>query len=143
MKGRGMTDLEKLNAQTGGTAAGVGRARPVAGTAGATEWHITPVGGPRPHGWWRPRRRTVAVTLIGGADLDLTEVEIDALPITITKVSLIEGVRLRVPPAMAVKVSGFSLFAGHQIEPPSNGGASAPLVRPRSFGIIGGAHVSR
>jgi hypothetical protein len=61
---------------------------------GGTQWHVTPLGGLRRTGAWRVAPRTVAVTLIGGTDLDLGEAQFAAPAVTLTKVSLIGGVRV-------------------------------------------------
>jgi hypothetical protein len=132
--GAHVTDLEKTGSAGSGT--------PAASAGPSTEWHIVPIGGLRRTGVWRPRSRTVSVTLIGGLNLDLTAAEIDAPPITVTKVSLIGGVNLTVPPGTRVDISGFTLIGGRRVEPPQVDDG-APLVRLRAFGIIGGVHVSR
>ena len=61
-------------------------------------------------------RRTIAVTLIGGADLDLRAAQLDAPVVTLTKVSLIGGTRITVPPGVRVEVSGFSLIGGKRVD---------------------------
>src|SRR4051794_20072921 len=73
------------------------------------EWHVTPLGGMRRSGAWRMPATTIAITLIGGADLDLRAAELDAPVVTLTKVSLIGG------------------GPGHPPPPPPAGGAG---VRP-------------
>ena len=104
------------------------------------QWHIAPLGGMRRHGAWRVPSSTLAVTLIGGADLDLREAELEAPVVTVTKVSLIGGMRVTVPPGVNVEVSGFSVIGGKRIE-----GASAPAGAPtlclRAFSLIGGVRV--
>jgi hypothetical protein len=102
-----------------------------------TQWHISPIGGLRRSGQWRMPAKTVSVTLLGGVNMDLGEVELDAPEVTLTKVSLIGGVSVRVPPGVRLEVSGFSLLGGHSLDiddaPPGS-----PTVRIRHFGIIGG-----
>src|SRR3954451_7002880 len=80
--------------------------------AAGKEWHVAPLGGMRRTGAWRIPATTTAITLIGGADLDLRAAELDAPVVTITKVSLIGGTRVAVPPGVRVEVSGFSLVGG-------------------------------
>ncbi|MGV9309494.1 MULTISPECIES: hypothetical protein [unclassified Nonomuraea] len=79
---------------------------------------------------------TVVVTPIGGADVRATS------GLTLTKVALFGGVRLRVPADARVEIEGFSLFGDRHIAPgvPSAGG---PLIRVRSYGVIGGVRVTR
>jgi hypothetical protein len=95
----------------------------------------------RRRGTWRVPPKTVAVTLIGGADLDLRHAELEAPVATVTKVSLIGGVHVTVPPGVRVEVSGFSLIGGKRIEdaPASPG---APTLRINAWGLIGGVRVN-
>jgi hypothetical protein len=90
-------------------------------------------------GSWSMRRRTVAVSPIGGVDLDLTETEIPA-GATLVKVSLIGGVKLTVPADLDVQVKGFRLFGGRNIEDGEPGG---PVLRVYAYGILGGVKVRR
>jgi len=102
-----------------------------------TQWHFSPIGGISRSGQWRMAPKTVSVTLIGGASLDLGEAELEAPEVVLTKISIIGGVHLRVPPGIRVEVSGFSLIGGQSLDiddaPPGS-----PTVRVRHFGIIGG-----
>jgi hypothetical protein len=126
-----------------GTTPGDGAQRPVDTTSDRTiQWQVTPLGGMKRTGRWRPRGRIVLVTLIGGMDLDMREAELSTPEVTVTKVSLIGGVRLRVPPGVRVEVSGFTLLGGRRIELPDEGGPDAPTVRLRAFGLSGGVHVT-
>src|ERR1700754_1818387 len=104
------------------------------------QWHITPLGGMRRRGAWRVPSSTLAVTLIGGADLDLRDAELDAPFVTVTKISLIGGVDVTVPPGVRVEVSGFSLIGGKRIED-APAPAGAPTLSVRAFSLIGGVRV--
>jgi hypothetical protein len=116
--------------------------QPHAAAPAGNQWHVTPIGGMRRGGAWRVPPSTIAVTLIGGADLDLRGAELDAPVVSITKVSLIGGVDVKVPPGVRVEVSGFSLLGGRRIDdapaPPG-----APTLRIRAFSAIGGVRVRR
>jgi hypothetical protein len=107
-----------------------------------TQWHVTPIGGMKRSGRWRPRGRIVVVTVIGGLDLDMRDAQLSTPEVTVTKVSLIGGVRLKLPPGIRVEVSGFNLLGGRRIELSDEGGPDAAVVRLRSFGISGGVHVT-
>jgi hypothetical protein len=126
-------DLQQLVADLPATAT-----TPASPQASArTHWHISPIGGLHRRGGWRMAPRTVTVTVIGGANLDLSDAELAAPEVQVTTVSIIGGVRLRVPPGIRVEVSGFSLIGGRSLEiddaPPGS-----PTVRVRHYGIIGG-----
>lgn len=107
-----------------------------------TQWHVTPLGGMKQTGRWRPRGRIVMVTLIGGVDLDMREAEFSTPEVTVTKVSLIGGVQLTLPPGVRAEVSGFSLLGGRRVELSDEGGPDATVVRLRAFGLVGGVRVT-
>jgi Domain of unknown function (DUF1707)/Cell wall-active antibiotics response 4TMS YvqF len=100
------------------------------------------IGGHQKHGRWRLGKHLLILTFIGGADLDLRQVEIDAASTTITILSFIGGADLQVPAGVEVDLSGFSAIGGHDehgLQPPAH--PAAPLVRVRAFGFIGGTDV--
>jgi hypothetical protein len=85
--------------------------------------------------------RTLTVSLIGGADIDLTDVDIpDGAELRITKLSLIGGVSLRVRPDVRVEVHGVRL-GGVKDDGPSEPGG--PTVRIDAWGLLGGVTVRR
>jgi hypothetical protein len=94
---------------------------------GRTSWHISPIGGLRASGPWRMERRVIVVSLIGGADLDLSQAQLAAPEVTLTKVSLLGGVSIGVPPGIRVDASGFSLIGGTSVDA---GPEPGPGVRP-------------
>jgi hypothetical protein len=104
-------------------------------------WHISPIGGIRQRGRWRVPRHTVAIGVLGGVDVDLGEAELAAPEVMITKVSVIGGVSVRVPPGMHVEVSNFSILGGRDINLGGPLAPNAPVLRIRSFSIIGGVNV--
>ena len=74
-------------------------------------------------------RDMVFVTVLGGANLDLTEAELaDPQSTTLTKVSLVGGVSLQVPHTMDVEVEGFRLFGGVRIEPAERTGPATAFL---------------
>ncbi|MBO2454550.1 hypothetical protein J4573_46205 [Actinomadura barringtoniae] len=105
----------------------------------STTVHVALLGGMARRSPWRMRRRTVAVSPVGGVDLDLTETETPA-GATVVKVSLIGGVKLTVPADLDVKVKGFSLIGGRNIEPAEPGGQ---VLRVHAYSLFGGVKVRR
>ena len=79
-------------------------------------WHISPIGGLSVSGPWRMERSVIVVSLIGGADLDLSQTQLAAPEVTLTKVSLLGGVSIGVPPGIRVDASGFSLIGGTSVD---------------------------
>jgi hypothetical protein len=108
----------------------------------ARSWHLRLLGGMERGGRWQVPADTVAISLVGGVDLDLTDAEIDTPEVTITKVSPVGGVRLVVPRQMNVVVAGFNLFGGTHVEPGVSADG-APTLRINAFGIFGGVDVRR
>jgi hypothetical protein len=106
-----------------------------------THWNISPIGGIRHRGRWRVPRHTIAIGVLGGVDVDLGEAELAAPEVMITKVSIIGGVSVRVPPGMRVEVSNFSILGGRDMNLGGPLARNAPVLRIRSFSIIGGVNV--
>jgi hypothetical protein len=136
--------LRDLPADSGGAvpAATTGTAVVSGGNQGTdTHWNISPIGGIRHRGHWRVPRHTVAIGILGGVDVDLSEAELAASEVMITKVSIIGGVSVRVPPGMRVEVSNFSILGGRNVNLGGPLPPNAPVLRIRSFSIIGGVNV--
>lgn len=85
--------------------------------------------------------RTPTASLIGGADIDLTDVDIpDGAELRITKLSPIGGVGLRVRPDVRVEVRGLRPGGVKDDGPDAPGG---PTVRLGAWGLLGGVRVRR
>ncbi len=123
-------------ATASGTAVGSG-----GGQGKDTRWNISPIGGIRHRGRWRVPRHTVAIGILGGVDVDLAEAELASPEVMITKVSIIGGVSVRVPPGMRVDVSCFSIVGGRDVNVDGPLAPNAPVLHIRSFSIIGGVKV--
>ncbi|MFG2818538.1 hypothetical protein ACGFX4_03825 [Kitasatospora sp. NPDC048365] len=101
---------------------------------------VSLIGGTRLEGEEVPVR-TVSVSLVGGADIDLTEVDIpDGAELKITKVSLVGGVHLTVRRNVRVVVRGIRL-GGVSDDGPS--GEAGPTVHVDAWGLVGGVRVTR
>jgi len=111
--------------------------------AGHTDWHISLLGGLKRAGHWRMSREITSVSVIGGMKLDLREAEFAAPEITLTKVLLVGGARLIVPPGVRVEVTNFSLIGGRHIDADERLSSNAPTLHVRAFGVIGGVRVRR
>ncbi|NJP27290.1 cell wall-active antibiotics response protein [Microbispora hainanensis] len=109
-----------------------------------TDWHVSLIGGLKRRGAERMPADTVVITPVGGADLDLRDARIEEVT-SVTKISLLGGVRLRVPADVTVEVEGFSLIGGRSVEPgpPDTPDASGRVVRVRNYSVIGGVDITR
>ena len=113
------------------------------GASGSPSWHISPIGGFRVDGPWRMDRHVIVGALVGGAKMDLSQAQLAAPEVMLTKVSLVGGARIWVPPGVRVELTGFSLIGGTRIEAGPEPGPGAPTIRIRAFGIVGGTRVLR
>jgi hypothetical protein len=108
----------------------------------ATTWHVALLGGYDRRGAWQMSPRTIAISPVGGIDLDLTEATVPDEGATIVKVSLVGGAKLAVPEGVNVIVEGFNLIGRR----PSDTGPvvpGAPTVRLIAYGIFGGVRIER
>jgi hypothetical protein len=133
-------ELDRLVADLPSDAVGTAVAAPATAPA---SWHVSPVGGLSVSGPWRMDRHVIAVSLIGGASLDLSQAQLAAPEVTLTKVSLLGGVWVQIPQGIQVQVSGFSLIGGTTIAGGPEPGPSAPVVHIRAFSLLGGVRISR
>jgi len=113
------------------------------GAQGGPSWHISPIGGLNIFGPWRMGRHVIVVSLVGGARLDLSQAELAAPEVTLTKVSLVGGVSIRVPSGIRVDASGLSILGGTRVEGAPDPGPGAPTIHIRAFSIIGGTRIRR
>ena len=139
---RTRADLDRLVADLPADAAAAGSAV-ASGTSAPPSWHISPVGGLRINGPWRMDRHVIVVSIVGGARLDLSEAQLAAPEVTLTKVSLVGGTRVTVPPGVRVQVSGFRLIGGTRVEGGPEPGPGAPTVNIRAFSLVGGVRIYR
>jgi len=130
-----VADLPTGPGPAGGAVAGRG--------PGGPSWHISPIGGLSVSGPWRMERSVIVVSLIGGADLDLSQAQLAAPEVTLTKVSLLGGVSIGVPPGIRVEASGFSLIGGTSVDAGPEPGPGAPTVHIRAFSLLGATRIYR
>jgi len=139
---RTRADLDRLAADLPAEAAAA-RGAVTSGASGPPSWHVSPIGGLKIRGPWRMDRHVIVVSLVGGARLDLSQAQLAAPQVTLTKVSLVGGTRVTVPPGIRVEASGFSLIGGTRIEGGPEPGPGAPIVHINAFSLVGGVHISR
>jgi Cell wall-active antibiotics response 4TMS YvqF len=108
--------------------------------SGTTTWHVSLIGGMKRRGAWRMSANTVSVALVGGANIDLSQAELAAPEVTLTKVSLVGGVTVTVPPGMRVDVQAIHLIGRRRIDT-DDAASEGPVLRIRSYSIVGGVDV--
>jgi hypothetical protein len=111
--------------------------------SGGTLRHFALLGGLDRRGAWAVPDDLLAVSAVGGVHLDLTEAKLPPV-LTVTKVSLVGGVKVRVPADARVDTTGFALV-GHIGSVPEAvpSDREAPIVRVRAYGVFGGVKVTR
>lgn len=141
---RTRTELDQLVTDLPAAATGSGTGTVAApGSPDGPTWHVSPIGGLSVSGPWRMGRHVVVISVIGGADLDLSQAELAARDVTLTKVSIIGGVHARIPHGIRVDASGLSLLGGTSVEGAPDPGPGAPTIHIRAFSIIGGIRIRR
>ena len=106
-------------------------------------WVVAIMGGEQRKGRWRPSRRTNAIAVMGGVDIDLREAEL-ADGAEILAIPIMGAVTVTVPEGVSVEMSGFALMGGNsgpddKVLPLPN----SPVVRVRAFSLMGGVVVER
>ena len=132
-----------LDALTADLPASAGAVRMPAAPAKERRWIVAIMGGEQRKGRWRPARRTNAIAVMGGVDIDLREAEL-ADGAEILAIPVMGAVTVVVPEGVSVELSGFALMGGNsgpddRVLPLPN----SPVVRVRAFSLMGGVVVER
>jgi Domain of unknown function (DUF1707)/Cell wall-active antibiotics response 4TMS YvqF len=105
-------------------------------------WIVSIMSGAHRRGRIRLGARTNIVTIMGGANIDLRQAEIEEPEVAITIVAVMGGANIVVPEGVEVELTGFAIMGGKTYrpgkKPPPPG---APLLRVRAFTFMGGASV--
>jgi len=148
------SELARLLADVGGAIEGdLAQARAPAPTSRArvgpagvdgTSWIVSIMGGNQRTGRWRVAERCNVVNFMGGAELDLHDVELSDHVTVVNVYTLMGGFEIRVPDGVDVQISKFAFMGGHEVklgsEQPPPG---APLIRIRLWTMMGGGEVRR
>ncbi len=107
-------------------------------------WLVSVMGGVSRKGRWQMARSCNAVNVMGGAEIDLCDVELADYDVELNVYSLMGGSEIRIPDHMNVKISDFALMGGNEAKigdhTPDPGG---PVVHIRLISIMGGSEVKR
>lgn len=110
----------------------------VSATKPKRRWLLSVMGGAERRGRWDPGDHTIAISIMGGQDLDLTQVV--ATEVSITAFTLMGGTEIIVPKGATVDLSGFIVMGA--TENSTQGPGDSPMrVRIRSYGAMGGLEV--
>jgi hypothetical protein len=102
------------------------------------------LGGSRRTGRWRLATSCSVINVLGGSELDLSEVELTADHVELKVISVLGGSEITLPPGLNVEVSETAILGGNEVdvptEQPDPGG---PVVHLRLVSILGGSEVRR
>ena len=108
----------------------------------ASRWIVSVLSGTEKRGRWRLARDTNVVCVMGGAELDLCQAELEDLDSTITVVAVMGGVEIVVPEGVDVDVGGFAFMGGREFRPSRTAPPpSAPSVRIKAYAFLAGIEV--
>jgi hypothetical protein len=107
-------------------------------------WMVAIMGGSQRRGRFRAVGRINAVSIMGGDEIDLREAEIDGGELTLNLVAVMGGATIYVPDSVELEVGGISLMGGNtEIGSQRSPRPGAPLVRLRTYNLMGGATIYR
>jgi hypothetical protein len=113
------------------------------GEPGGARWLVAIMSGCDRRGRWRLGPRATSLNIMGGADLDLNEVELTAPRTELSVYSVMGGADIHVPEGLDVEVSEFASWAATT----SGSGRAPPRRRPvlhlRLVSVMGGTNVRR
>jgi hypothetical protein len=116
--------------------------RPVAARTGR-RWVVAILGGSTRRGRFRLAAETHVLALLGGADLDLRQAQIESPDSSLTAVAVLGGVNIVVPEGVDVDVDGIAILGGKDYKPGKTGPPpGAPRLRIRAFALLGGVEVT-
>jgi hypothetical protein len=105
-------------------------------------WLIAVMAGTHRRRRWRLAARTIVVTVMGGAHLDLRQAELESTESEITIISVMGGCDVVVPEGIDVEVVGFALMGGKNVRlSDARPLPGAPFIRIRVIAVMGGVSV--
>jgi hypothetical protein len=103
-------------------------------------------GGGERRGRWRVKRRTNALCVFGGYDLDMTDAIFEGREVTIWAIAIFGGIDITVPDSVNVRNEGVGIFGGFGARGGDDPDPNAPTVVVKGlalFGGVGGQSTSR
>lgn len=129
------TDLPREGA--GAAAAPARQRKPV-------RWMVAIMAGSHRRGRFRAVGSINAIAIMGGDEIDLREAEIEGGELTLNLIAIMGGANIYVPDSVELEVGGFSLMGGNtEVGSTRTPRPGAPLVRIRTWNLMGGATIYR
>ena len=101
------------------------------------------LGGFSRKGSWQVPRRLSAVAFWGGGSLDLREARIEHREVLVRCYAIMGGLRVLVPPEVALEVRGTGFMGGFRRSARGSGVPGSPRVVVSGFALWGGVRVQR
>jgi hypothetical protein len=101
---------------------------------------LSVMGGMNWRGRWRMPERSMVVTLMGGAHIDLRGAQIESPEVTLRVLAIMGGAHVTLPANVEADVGGFALMGGHS-DQTRNPRHPAARVRIRAYALMGGVSV--
>jgi len=95
-------------------------------------------GGGERTGRWRVKRRTNAVAVFGGHDLDMTDAVFEGREVTIWAFAVFGGIDITVPEGVSVRNEGVGIFGGFGARGSDDPDPNAPVVVVKGLALFGG-----
>ncbi|MFD7160230.1 DUF1707 domain-containing protein [Kribbella sp. NPDC059898] len=95
-------------------------------------------GGGERKGRWRVKRRTNALAVFGGHDLDMTDAVFEGREVTIYAVAVFGGIDITVPEGVTVRNEGIGIFGGFAAQGSDDPDPHAPTVVIKGLALFGG-----
>jgi hypothetical protein len=95
-------------------------------------------GGGERRGRWRVKRRTNAVCIFGGYDLDMTDAVFEGREVVIWAFAMFGGVDITVPDGVEIRNEGVGIFGGFGARGSANPDPNAPVVVVKGLALFGG-----
>jgi len=113
---------------------------PASGEGDGGESYVAIFSGAERRGHWRVPRRSKAVAVFGGVELDMRDAELAGRDTYLTVVAVFGGVAITVPEGVEVRMSGMAVFGGKTAKvPPAPPGA--PVIHVKCTAVFGGVEV--
>ncbi len=112
-------------------------------TRKTTNWIVAILGGSSRSGRWRAASRMRVISVLGGANLDLSHAVVTTPEVRLTCFSFLGGIGIVVPKGVEVELTGFSLMGGRGLdigEEPARPGT--PVIHVRAFSFLGGIGIT-
>jgi uncharacterized protein DUF1707/cell wall-active antibiotic response 4TMS protein YvqF len=108
----------------------------------AANWVVAVMGGAQRRGRFRLATETNVVTIMGGADIDLRQAELEGSDVMLKVYAVMGGANIIVPEGVHVELSGLAIMGGKDHRPGKEPvPPGAPVVHVHAVTLMGGVSV--